>query len=424
MAINPTGEGLTRTAGGDHSLLSFPRQDALFAAVVEAQIDEVHARGTMRAARRQLRLRYPDADLHRQHQVLIHGVATEVWFAYRNGRGSSSRPVDRWWDAPDMARAVVDSAGRLGDINAACRVLLGVPGGKRFPATIGTFASAEFCNEIAKLASWLASAGEVTSSAALRTPWGRRMDVEFHAVWNGAGPGRHSLALRSFAQRDEANDHQAIGASGLAALSPGVRDGLLRGATRRELPAGARLQESLVGEPWIILVVAGVVRLYLAEGMEPTAVYGRHGSVLGTQWLLPSDSVAMGLQAVTPSVLLQFSPARVAELVESSPEFARALLGQGQILAHDLVMSFASLASASLPQRLAREILLLSELQPNESLLPVTEQQLADGVGSIRESIGRTIAEFRRQSWLATTRHGVIVLDAAALRRLAQLDLA
>ena len=40
MAINPTGEGPTRTAGGDHSLLSFPRQDALFAAVVEGQIGE------------------------------------------------------------------------------------------------------------------------------------------------------------------------------------------------------------------------------------------------------------------------------------------------------------------------------------------------------------------------------------------------
>ena len=77
-----------------------------------------------------------------------------------------------------------------------------------------------------------------------------------------------------------------------------------------------------------------------------------------------------------------------------------------------------SRASFSLPQRLAREILLLADLQPDEVLVPVTEQQLADGVGSIRESIGRTIGEFRRNAWLATTRHGVIVLDAQSLRHL------
>ena len=46
----------------------------------------------------------------------------------------------------------------------------------------------------------------------------------------------------------------------------------------------------------------------------------------------------------------------------------------------------------------------------------VTEQQLADSVGSIRESVSRAMGDFRRHGWVATTRYGLIPLDADALR--------
>jgi CRP-like cAMP-binding protein len=71
---------------------------------------------------------------------------------------------------------------------------------------------------------------------------------------------------------------------------------------------------------------------------------------------------------------------------------------------------------------LPREILLLAEMEHSLPLVPVTEQQLADGVGSLRESVARAIAGLRRRGWLATTRYGIIVLDAVALRRAANPD--
>ena len=62
-----------------------------------------------------------------------------------------------------------------------------------------------------------------------------------------------------------------------------LRRRLIDRATVRDLAAGDRLQEPLLGDPWAILVLAGVVRLYLSTGTaEPTIVLGGHGALLGT----------------------------------------------------------------------------------------------------------------------------------------------
>jgi CRP-like cAMP-binding protein len=83
---------------------------------------------------------------------------------------------------------------------------------------------------------------------------------------------------------------------------------------------------------------------------------------------------------------------------------------------------YAARSSLNLSQRLAREICILQDLLPRQLVLPITEQQLAEGVGSIRESVGRSIAEFRRSGWIATTNHGPILLDRPALRRHGRFD--
>jgi CRP/FNR family transcriptional regulator len=124
----------------------------------------------------------------------------------------------------------------------------------------------------------------------------------------------------------------------------------------------------------------------------------------------------VGLQTVTPSRLLVLNPARVAELGRTDQRFARAGADEAIDMVRSVVASYATRSSASLEQRLARELLLLASMQPSDMLISVTEQQLADGVGSIRESVGRSIASFRRRGWVATTRNGVIVLDTDGVR--------
>jgi CRP/FNR family transcriptional regulator len=118
--------------------------------------------------------------------------------------------------------------------------------------------------------------------------------------------------------------------------------------------------------------------------------------------------------------VLHLSARRIEELTGSNRAFGRAVSTDLQLQLQELVRSFAERSAANLRQRLAREIMRLSDLQPADRLLSVTEQQLADGVGSIRESIGRSIGDLRREGSIATTRHGLLILDKAALRTAGQ----
>ena len=129
----------------------------------------------------------------------------------------------------------------------------------------------------------------------------------------------------------------------------------------------------------------------------------------------------MGLQAVTPGVVLELSARQVGEMAQSSPTFLRALSGDVQLQLREVIRSFADHAAGDLPQRLAREIVVLSDLHTDDELVPVTEQQLADGIGSIRESVARSIGDLRRDGSIATTRHGLLILDKGRLRRAGQV---
>jgi CRP/FNR family transcriptional regulator len=257
----------------------------------------------------------------------------------------------------------------------------------------------------------------------LRLPSGRSLDVEFRARPEPARQRVH-LSFRSFADRDSDNDWLAMDKSSLNSVPRATRRDLFRGGLRQKLAAGERLIGPLTGAPWAVLVTAGIVRLFVAmDGFEPTIVYGASGSMFGTYALIAPDPLLVGLQSVTPSVILNLSARRVEELVASSSKFAGAVSSDVRLQLQELVRAFAGRSATNLKQRLAREIMLLSDLQPEDRLVSVTEQQLADGVGSIRESIGRTIGDLRREGSIATTRHGLIVLDAVTLRLAGEVEI-
>jgi CRP-like cAMP-binding protein len=125
--------------------------------------------------------------------------------------------------------------------------------------------------------------------------------------------------------------------------------------------------------------------------------------------------LVIALQAVTPSVILQLSARAIQELIESDGLFARAVLVHTHALLRSSWSALVSRMADDLSKRLAREITLLSALESPPGLVAVTEQQLADGVGSIRESVARALATFRQRGWIATTNRGLLVLDPSAI---------
>jgi CRP/FNR family transcriptional regulator len=169
-----------------------------------------------------------------------------------------------------------------------------------------------------------------------------------------------------------------------------------------------------------VLVVSGLVRLHLvADGTEPTITYGTAGRLFASDCVGGADVSTLGLQAISGSTLLLLDPAAVRAAIRLCPPAADCVADDCRRLLGDALRLYAARTSSSLPRRLAGEILRLRACQSASALVVVTEQQLADGIGSIRESVARAIAMLRTHGWLATTRHGLLVLDEQALGRLA-----
>jgi CRP-like cAMP-binding protein len=401
----------------DYRVVTIPATDMLFRHTVDRHVRSARRHGgTLRRARKSLRQRYPESELSCQRGGNIRGESVDVWFAYREGRAEAIAPEASWRDNRGLARVVVDASGRLIRANAACRRLLELPAGTAGAITVRDLVSQELYQEL-----WLESkrrpVGEAwDGSLSLRLPSGRRLDIEFN-VRPDPNRQRFEVALRSLADRDRANDWTALGQSALGSMPTALLTELFRDGVRRKLASGERLAASLTGDAWVVLITAGIMRLYVAmDGYEPTLAYGTHGSLFGTHMFAPTDTFLLGLQAVTPSVMLQLRMRRLGELAKSRPAFARALSGDVQLQLREVVRSFAAHAVGNLLERLAREIVVLSDLHAEDELLPVTEQQLADGIGSIRESVGRSIGDLRRGGAIATTRHGLLILDKGRLR--------
>lgn len=400
-------------------LLAHPSDDELFARFAGRQIKQVEAGArSLGAARRALRRSYPDADLNRQFDVRVDGVETTVWFAYRDGRLSPPLPANRWWTADIISTGSFDRSARLTDARGDFRAIVGLPLVPAGDEWLTDIVGPEVCGELLRQGRLRVRAKEISGTIQVLAPAGRRR-VEFHARWDAA---RDELLLdvRSLVDRDAALTRAAM-EIGLGAATADERRTVMARAVWRELGPGEGVG-GLDEQDWAILVVAGITRLFVhADGSEPTLAYAGHGALLGSH-LVPGDvAFPIRLEALSPSVVMQLSPRSIADLMKGDGGFTRAVVDHAQALLGSTVSTLATRTAAALPRRLAREISMLAELYPSAALIPVTEQQLADGVGSIRESVARALGAFRARGWIATTRHGLLILDEVALRDAAAL---
>jgi len=398
---------------GHAVLLANPRDDVLFARIAGHQVRRAEkATQAPDVPRRAIRRCYPDADLYRQTGVLIEGQPTTVWFAYRDGRHAPNMPVTQWWKGNGAPHATLGASGQLTDASPAFRSLVGMSPSEIDEGQLFASLGPDMCRELRRIAR-NATDADLEGAVPIRLPRGSRRWVEFHSSRTSEGGIR--IELRSLEDRDATSIRAATGI-GLAAATDLERQSLVSRATRHDLAPGEGLGAA-GQEGWAVLVVSGIVRLLVhADGVEPTVAYAGHGALLWSHLGPTEDTTPMDVEAVTPSVVMRLSTWSIRALIDSDGPFARAVVEQSQTLVSAIVSTLAARNAATLPQRLARELTLLSDLHPGGGLISVTEQQLADGVGSIRESVARSLGSFRRRGWIATTAYGLIVTDPAAVR--------
>jgi CRP/FNR family transcriptional regulator, cyclic AMP receptor protein len=212
----------------------------------------------------------------------------------------------------------------------------------------------------------------------------------------------------------------AIEASHLRTLSPAMIARLTGDASRLLVPAGSTIYRKGHAAPHLALVVCGLMRDYVTgpDGRTLTVRYCRAGALIGAVSLFASPfSLPASIQAVADTDLLAFRPSVVQRAAERDTHVARALIDELSERALALMTEVADGAFATVRQRVARHLLdLASDRQSGAQLvIAISQQELAEAVGTVREVIVRALRELRKAGLLATGRNGIVLLDPPRL---------
>jgi CRP/FNR family transcriptional regulator, anaerobic regulatory protein len=155
------------------------------------------------------------------------------------------------------------------------------------------------------------------------------------------------------------------------------------------------------------------IELYRVAPSEPCIL--SLGCLLGGG-LYPACGVA-----ARPTRMLVMPPPMFEEWMASVVPFRTAmfrLLGERLVSVMELVEEVVTLR---LDTRLAAALLAQVQRGADTASIAVTHQQLADGLGTVREMVSRVLDGFARQGLVALTRGRVELLSVQRLRALAQL---
>ena len=213
----------------------------------------------------------------------------------------------------------------------------------------------------------------------------------------------------------------AISASSLGSLPQDLIAELTAGAERLRIPARSTIHHEGEDAPHLELVVAGLVRVQVsaADGRTLTVRYCRPGALLGVATLYAEVSRPFSIQALSDSEVLSFRPAIVRGWADRDPQVARALLTETSDRVMSFVAEFSGHAFATVRQRICRHLLdLASDHQRSDELLAaISQQELADAVGTAREVVVRLLRELREEGAVQTGRNGIVIRDPERLTR-------
>ena len=210
----------------------------------------------------------------------------------------------------------------------------------------------------------------------------------------------------------------ALARSFLAELPAEVVGRLRTDGERADYPAGTTVYRP-GSSPQAALVVQGLIRVYLAsvQGRQVTIRYARPGDVLGIA-VLVGGPASVGVQAVETSGLFRISARTLIAAARRDPRVSWAIAEELNRRLYDNLEQMVVNAFGSVHQRVAGHLLDLASARQypaGQLVAQISQQELADAVGSVREVVARALRDFRAAGMVATTGDSVVILDATRL---------
>jgi CRP/FNR family transcriptional regulator len=205
------------------------------------------------------------------------------------------------------------------------------------------------------------------------------------------------------------------------------RDSVLVNSTRIRYRGGTIAFRP--GDPdFAAVLVTGFARLYLmsSEGRQTTIRYVHEGELMGS--LLIMQVMFEGFaQMVTDSSVINLDLVTVRRRLDVDPVIGEALAKDLALRLAHTVRTLAVQTFGTVAQRVAFDLLdRACRAQLANGLLQarVSHQDLADGIGSVRQVVTRALADLRERGLVETTPGCVTITRPVALEHLAFANLA
>ena len=203
-----------------------------------------------------------------------------------------------------------------------------------------------------------------------------------------------------------------------SSLTPAELQALAHRAVEKRFHAGEMLFWE--GEPCagIFLIAEGSVKIFKTapSGREMMLSLERAPSTVAELPLFDGGPYPASVRAEEPALCYFLNKADFQSVCREFPDVALKVLAVvGHRLRH-LVLMVESITFGSVTQRLARLLLDASrQAGAGEFPLPMTHQEIASRLGTVREVVSRNLARFRAEGLIRMEGHQVTILDRAGL---------
>ncbi|MGW5191338.1 Crp/Fnr family transcriptional regulator [Kribbella sp. NPDC004138] len=210
----------------------------------------------------------------------------------------------------------------------------------------------------------------------------------------------------------------AMAGSFLGGLPEELTGRLVASGRRADYPAGSTLYREGAA-PQAVLVVRGLLRVFMSspEGRQVTVRYARISDVLGIA-VLVGGPANVGVQTLADSTLFRIDAGLLTAAARADSRVGWALAEELSRRLYENLRQTAVNAFGTVRQRVAAHLLDLASTQQSprgELAAHVSQQELADAVGSVREVVARVLREFRQAGLVATAADTVHILDPTGL---------
>lgn len=213
---------------------------------------------------------------------------------------------------------------------------------------------------------------------------------------------------------------------GTIPLFSGIREDVLERLAEstpvRKMDKGELLFYQMDPSDAVYVVRSGCISLFLAtpDGREMVINEMRPGDCFGELGLVTGLPRSTGAMARENSLILRIPKEQFMEGLEAEPKLMRRVL---RMTAQRLRVSTereSALAFLDSDARIARVLLLLQRQTEGRGMVRITQEELAQFAGLIRQTVAKTLGKWRAEGWIETGRGKILLKNIRALEELAE----